>query len=65
MKLTTLKNNPRILIENCCSGANVFTTYNEWGIQRADGVRRWNRGALLSCECVVCGKELHFEEGEP
>lgn len=53
-----------LLIENCCDGADILKTYREWGVQWADGVRRWNQGPLVKIECAKCHKELKFRKKE-
>ena len=59
--LTTVKNQPGLLVENCCDNAPVTLIFEEWGVAWHDGVRRWNRGKLISAECSKCGKHLQIK----
>ena len=60
MNQTNLKSNPNFWVEDCCNGAEVIRTYQQWGVRYADGVRRWNDGVTTACECSKCGKKLSF-----
>lgn len=61
--MTNLESSPGLLVEKCCDGANVIHTIKQWGVQWPDGVRAWNNGGTLKCECSKCGRELKFTEG--
>ena len=61
MVMTKLEGSPNILVEQCCEGASVIRTFEEWGVQWPDGVRHWNRGNTTHCACSKCGRTLKWQ----